>query len=401
MSDGEDGTEIPSAPESQDSQASAEPIDEGREESRRPRLLPVWVLLGAAVVSGGAWAVMEYREGSGPAPNEASVPLITASAEPWKVRPEDPGGLEIPNQGTLIYETLTTADPEEGPEWVLPPPEEPMSPPVPEADSAQEPASAPSDAESESATPPQTEAPERMEEPAPASVMETEPLVAAAPTEPVLVEEAPLAEPEATEPALVEEAPPPEPEAVDFGGLAGPPPPKSQVFGLTEQTGAPEAEAPVLVESALPSEVEALLAEVLDGEPPADAETYSASSQPANAGSVPIPVDKPDRLVRTEPLGEAPADAAAEPAPSGSRSWRYVQLGTARDRGRLEVHWETLRRRHDDALIGLSPLIMPVDRGESGIMYRLRAGPLSNESAARRVCGLLRARGLECFVPRD
>ena len=63
--------------------------------------------------------------------------------------------------------------------------------------------------------------------------------------------------------------------------------------------------------------------------------------------------------------------------------------------------WETLRRRHDDALIGLSPLIMPVDRGDDGIFYRLRAGPLTNDAAARRVCEQLKARGLDCFVPRD
>ena len=60
-----------------------------------------------------------------------------------------------------------------------------------------------------------------------------------------------------------------------------------------------------------------------------------------------------------------------------------------------------LRRRHSDVLIGLSPLIMPVDSGDSGITYRLRAGPLSDQTAARRVCTQLKARGLECFVPRD
>jgi len=396
MSDGEDGSEIPSAPEAEDSQAPAEPADEERKESRRPRLLPVWILLGAAAISGGAWAVMEYRGGGGPAPDDASVPLVTASAEAWKVRPEDPGGLEIPNQGTLIYETLTTADPEEGPERVLPPPEEPLRPPVPEADSAQEPpAGAPTGAESEAAPPPQ------MEEPAPAPVEETEPLEPAAPTEPVLVEEAPLPDPEVTEPLLVEEAPPPETVVIDFSGLEPPPPPKSQVFGVSGETGLPAPEAVIPDESGTRSEFEALVAEILETEAPADAESIFDPSQTADFPSVPIPVDKPGRLVRAEPPGQAPATTAFEPTPSISRVWRYVQLGTARDRSRLEAHWETLRSRHNDALVGLSPLIMPVDRGESGIFYRLRAGPLSDESAARRVCELLGQRGLECFVPRD
>ena len=60
-----------------------------------------------------------------------------------------------------------------------------------------------------------------------------------------------------------------------------------------------------------------------------------------------------------------------------------------------------LRRNHGDVLVGLSPLIMPVDSGDSGITYRLRAGPLSDAGVARRVCTQLKARGLECFVPRD
>ena len=125
MSGGQDGPETPPAPESPRPEPPQEPTepaveeraepagDEGAE-SGRPRLLPVWILLGAAALSGGAWAVMDNL-GDGPPPDEASVPLITASTEPWKVRPDDPGGMEIPNQGTLIYETLTTADPEEAP----------------------------------------------------------------------------------------------------------------------------------------------------------------------------------------------------------------------------------------------------------------------------------------------
>ena len=141
---GEDGPEAPSAPEApspqepQEQPEPAEPAGEEGAESRRPRLLPVWLLLGAAVIAGGAWAVTERMGGEQSSSDEASVPLITASAEPWKVRPDDPGGMEIPNQGTLIYETLTTADPEEAPEQILPPPEEPMSPPLPEADRAEE-----------------------------------------------------------------------------------------------------------------------------------------------------------------------------------------------------------------------------------------------------------------------
>ena len=63
MSDGADGPETPStsdSPSRQPPPEPTEPADEGRDKDRRPRLLPVWLLLGAAAVSGGAWAVTEH-----------------------------------------------------------------------------------------------------------------------------------------------------------------------------------------------------------------------------------------------------------------------------------------------------------------------------------------------------
>ena len=188
MSVGEDGPETPSAPESPSPEPPQEPTEPAvgeAAESGRPRLLPVWILLGAAALSGGAWAVTEHM-GSGPPPDEASVRLITASTEPWKVRPADPGGMEIPNQGTLIYETLATADPEEAPERVLPPPEEPMSPPQPEADRAEELAVAASGVERD----PAALQPDAggVDEPAPAPIDEA------------LTPEPEVIEPQATEP---------------------------------------------------------------------------------------------------------------------------------------------------------------------------------------------------------
>ena len=117
------------------------------------------------------------------------MPLITASAEPWKVRPDDPGGLKIPNQGTLIYETLSTAEPEEAPERVLPPPEEPLAPPKPEPDSAEALAVAGSGADTAvAALEPDAGG---VEEPAPVPVEEATPPGPEAPTEPVSAEEAP------------------------------------------------------------------------------------------------------------------------------------------------------------------------------------------------------------------
>ena len=235
MSVGEDGPETPSAPESPSPEPPQEPTEPAvREaaESGRPRLLPVWILLGAAALSGGAWAVTEHM-GSGPPPDEASVRLITASTEPWKVRPADPGGMEIPNQGTLIYETLTTADPEEAPERVLPPPEEPMSPPQPEADRAEELAVAASGVERDPAA----------LQPDAGGVDEP----AAAP-----IEEAPTSEPEVIEPQATE------PEAPMGEAVVRPHPPKPGTLAAIQidVTPLPDLDEPAMVEEAPPHEPE-------------------------------------------------------------------------------------------------------------------------------------------------
>ena len=416
MSGGEDGPETPSAPEPPGSESpqpppepiveeGAEPAGDDKAESRRPRLLPVWILLGAAALSGGAWAVMEMR-GGGPPPDEASVPLITASAEPWKVRPADPGGLEIPNQGTLIYETLTTSDPEEAPERILPPPEEPMAPPEPETDRTEELAVAASGGEREvAALQPESGG---VEDAAPAAVEQTAPSEPEAP-EPAQVEAARPTDIETpAEQDAVEEALLPELDAAWPDSVPRPHPPKPGTLAATRVDVAelPEPDAPALAEDVpeLDPETLALIDELLDR----DSEAGSAPARQQYVGSVPLPVFKPARVARAAPPAEPVVDtavtapeAALEPVQSGSRTWRYVQLGAANTRGPLEGHWETLRQRHGDVLVGLSPLIMPVDSGDSGITYRLRAGPLSDAGAAQRVCAQLKERGLACFVPRD
>ncbi len=379
MSDRAEGSETPPAPAAPEQETppplAEEPADDGGFESQRPRLLPVWILLAAAAVAGGAWAVTERVGGDGPPPGEAAVPLITASAEPWKVRPDDPGGMEIPNQGTLIYETLTTADPEEGPERVLPPPEEPLSPPPPEEPVAEEP-TAPEDAPIEVATLPEPGA----AEPADA---EQAPLVEAAPPEAAADADVPAAEPETF--------------AVALDGVPLPPAKPGTA------APAPVAEAPQAGDDALEM--------TLVQDPPApEPEAPAAAPLVDGVEGVPTPVFKPVAAARAAPAAPAaPSSEAAtslpeaeleEPQPAVG-DWRYVQLAASNARRPLEAHWEMLRRRHDDVLVGLSPLIMPVDSGENGITYRLRAGPLSDGESARWVCAQLKARGLDCFVPLD
>lgn len=55
------------------------------------------VLLVVALAGGGWWAFRNLGGGS-------SVPLVEADPRPFKVRPDDPGGLRVPNQSELILE---------------------------------------------------------------------------------------------------------------------------------------------------------------------------------------------------------------------------------------------------------------------------------------------------------
>jgi hypothetical protein len=60
-----------------------------------------WVLAGlvALVFAGGFW----YLAGSKGPRKESDVPLLRAEDTATKVRPEQPGGMTIPNQDKLVY----------------------------------------------------------------------------------------------------------------------------------------------------------------------------------------------------------------------------------------------------------------------------------------------------------
>lgn len=84
--------------------------------------------------------------------SEGAAPLITADERPVKIRPENAGGMEIPNQDRLVFDTLRSEE-DRLPrvERLLPPPEEPKEPPAPPA---APPAAVPAPAAQEGGVPP-------------------------------------------------------------------------------------------------------------------------------------------------------------------------------------------------------------------------------------------------------
>lgn len=158
---------------------------------------------------------------SGPAASgsEGSIPIARAPAGPDRERPEEPGGMAVPDRDKSVFDTFKpqAAREHERVERLLPPPERPLPEPVP-------------------ATPPE-----------PAQQDDSE--MAPAPDEPSTLPQVEIAErPEA--------APPPSPEATEGEGEAAatgpvgdappPPPARPERFAaLSQPDPAPPAPAPV------------------------------------------------------------------------------------------------------------------------------------------------------------
>lgn len=140
-----------------------EPAWRQREKRGRPRVL-VTAGVVAVLAFAGALALVHF---SGGQVEDGEVPLIVADAGPFRVRPDDPGGLQVPNQDQLIYQRMAGAPVRERRiEVLLPPPEPPMpvprpEPPAPVAPAAETPAAA--------APPSPAAEPEPAPDPAPAS----------------------------------------------------------------------------------------------------------------------------------------------------------------------------------------------------------------------------------------
>jgi cell division septation protein DedD len=103
----------------------AEPRDREAGPRFRGLLAGFVVLLVIGVFVGGLW--FAYQQGlrhGGAITGAADVPLIRADERPTKMKPENPGGMVVPDRDKLIYTQKRTAV-----EHLLPPPEKPMARP--------------------------------------------------------------------------------------------------------------------------------------------------------------------------------------------------------------------------------------------------------------------------------
>ncbi|MGH6927680.1 MAG: SPOR domain-containing protein, partial [Dongiaceae bacterium] len=97
--------------------------------SGRLRLWPLAAgVLALAVLGSATWIVYDVVVADA---GGGDVPYISAEAGPEKIRPQEEGGMEVPNQDIRVYNELTGSPAAPEAEVLLPPPEAPVSPPVP------------------------------------------------------------------------------------------------------------------------------------------------------------------------------------------------------------------------------------------------------------------------------
>jgi len=86
---------------------------------------------------------------------------------------------------------------------------------------------------------------------------------------------------------------------------------------------------------------------------------------------------------------------AIEPAAGAVR----IHIASFRSAQGAEQGWTILRQSHHDLLGGLASHVRKIDFGaDMGVFYRLQAGPIVTELAAKDLCRKLKGRGLYCSV---
>ena len=125
--DRDPGADLYAPEEDYDDYLTPPPPSAGPPPRQRSRILPVFIALLALA---GFAALLWYAYAWGVGGTESgNVPVVAAEPAPVKVAPEEPGGMEIPNQDKQV---LNQTEGGEGStvERLLPPPEEPKPPQV-------------------------------------------------------------------------------------------------------------------------------------------------------------------------------------------------------------------------------------------------------------------------------
>ena len=342
----------------------------------RSRFLLVGLPLFAVFAAFGSIVWLAYVE-SAPRTASGEPPLIRAEAEPMKVRPDDPGGRVVADQGEL-RELIGEEELAGRPERLLPLPEEPVTPAeAPEPEPAEE---APREIETAEAAPPAG----------------AEPGDAASAGEQVAV--APEQAEADAEPADATAGQASETEAQASAALDALLAEVSRPQAAPAEDAAPAAEQPEPQVAPSPNRPA----------PPAETSPPQPAAQQPQPAEQPQPDAAPRDLAALDPEQVAPPQRA-EPVPvvtapdqqqaaGGNPSYR-IQLAAVREEADARRAWNLFQSDLAETLSGLDPIIERADTA-NGIFYRVQIGPFANLAGAESLCEELKQRNASCFVIR-
>ncbi|MBS3647483.1 SPOR domain-containing protein [Pseudaminobacter sp. 19-2017] len=377
----------------------------GERSSRRRGMIIAAVVGGVAMLGGIGALAMSF--GSGPGGDE--VALVKADPSPVKVKPENPGGVSIPNQDSKVYDTVagagTAAEPTQ--EKLISSAEEPVEIPMPQDDpfdlpgvdnadleSAQ--AMLADEAGSDAAAAPSAKSEDRVEQAAGAGVDETMEVAAVAPRKVRTM----IVKADGT---LVprEEPAPAADQAAD---------------SASESIVDPAATAPLSASgdaAALPAEAQSGMTAAPAGAaslPETAAADQTAAAQPAEAmpqaqGTIGItpdrapiaparPSDQPIDIV-----GEVKPQQVAGLAPAAAGGSWSMQIASQPTEAAAQSSYQDLLRRYGGVLEGKQANIVKAEIAGKGTFWRVRV-PAESRNDAVKLCESYKAAGGNCFVTR-
>lgn len=302
------------------------------------------VIVGLA---GGAW----YFVGGG-SQNHDDVPIVRAPDSPTKEKPDDPGGMNVPNRDKTVYDRVAGENTEPKLERLLPRAEQPLDKPVQSL-------------------------------PLPALEEPITDLSDTAKAQPDITDETPAVTVDA-QPALPEV--PPEEMAND---IAEPSPAPVKI----EDKNSPRAlvkrapvKAPATGQEDTPptqqdkEDLNAKIAEAL-----AQDDETTAPPAPAPKTSVAEVKEKPKVI----PQKNTPV----------VQSGYVLQLLSSKSETGVQSTWDKIKAKNSDLIGDLPVNIVKADLGpEKGIYYRLRVGPVPTGDEAKSLCSQLKKRKVGCFI---
>ncbi|MBK5911776.1 hypothetical protein CCR85_09785 [Rhodothalassium salexigens] len=314
------------------------------------------VLAGIAVVTLLVFAGLLYTIYEARKPPEGPLPVVRAPDGPIKVRPADPGGMDVPHTDKLVFDGLTEQRrPVEQALRALP--EAPVVPP------------------------PETVEP-GTEEPETGEFTPTAPEMATA-----------------------------EPPGAGQGAQGAPEPVATETVTASDtepgtETGAgaapdPASPAPGTVVAELDLDGMGVVLRPKPAAPARPAPEPAAKGEADGGGSAPEPAAATapragDDLVAQLDRQVAEALSGRYSTPFGAGIWQ-AQLTAMTDPDDVKGYWQAIKADNPSLFDDLRPHIMATER-QGRTFYRLRTGPFASRQAARDFCAALDRVGRGCLV---